>query len=131
MVTDAFDSTTQSFNDLFDEIKQNVSLDGKQIDKLEKVQRKINLNLNLARKKFKIFQLQLRISDTEIQSTLQEFCKLLTGPQKEILSKMIEPLFLDEQIIPDKDRKKYQRYQKKRVSEFYKCFPQQEGIEVQ
>jgi hypothetical protein len=123
-VTDAFDETSKSFNDLFSDIRENVNLNAKQDEQLDQVQRKVNLNLNLAKKKFKIYKLQLRIADTEIQDTLQEFLNQLTGSQKEMLSEMIEELFLPDQLISDKDRKKYKRYQRKRVKDFYKVFPQ-------
>jgi hypothetical protein len=126
-----FDDTIEEFNSLFSEIEESVDLTTEQQERLDKHHRRVIMSLNLAKKRWKIFMLQVQMTNTEVQEGLQKFINTLTGKQKLQLNEMLQDMFLEDQLLNQQDTKKYLKYQKSKVKSFYKYFPQKdEGIEV-
>jgi hypothetical protein len=122
-VVEAFDFSIKTFNNYFEEIKVELDLEPKQLRKLEEVQRKVNTELGKSKRQFKIYQLSLKIANQEIQDTLEKFLNTLTGTQRLKLGEMVETLIPDEFLINNTDKKKYEKYQKKKTKLYYECFP--------
>jgi hypothetical protein len=126
-VIGAFDFSIKSFNKLFDEIKAEVDLTSSQQKKLENLQRSINSEFGKSKRQFKIYQLSLKIANQEIQDTLEKFLNTLTGTQRSKLGEMVEDLIPDDFLINNSDKKKYDKYVKKKTKAFYDCFPVDNG----
>jgi hypothetical protein len=125
------DDSIVEFNSLFQDIEESVTLTTEQQEKLDKHHRRVILSLNLAKKRWKIFMLQVQMTNTEVQEGLQKFINCLSGKQKLQLNEMMQDIFLEDQLLNKQDTKKYQKYQKSKVKAFYKYFPQKdEGVEV-
>jgi len=125
------DDSIDEFNSLFQDIEESVTLTSQQQEKLDKHHRRVIMSLNLAKKRWKIFMLQVQMTNTELQEGLQKFINTLTGKQKLQLNEMLENLWREDQLLNQQDTKKFQKYQKSKVKSFYKYFQQKdEGIEV-
>ncbi len=126
-VIQAFDFSIKTFNNYFEEIKAELDLEPKQLRKLEEVQRKVNTELGKSKRQFKIYQLSLKIANQEIQDTLEKFLNTLTGTQRTQLGEMVENLIPDDFLVNNSDKKKYEKYQKKKTKLYYDCFPVDNG----
>lgn len=126
----AFQDTKDNFNQLFDELREELDLSPKQIEMVDKMQRKCNLSLNNCKTKWKLFIISTRQTNTELQGLLGKFVNTLDWDQKQSLSKLLDEMW-PEELLTDKDMNKYRKFQAKKVKLFYKMFPQHENSEVQ
>lgn len=131
-VNDAFSKTTENFRKLFNEMREEIALTPKQEEMLDKTERKVNLEISLAKRRFRIYQLQFQITDSQIQNILRKFTNSLTGEQRRTLGEMVEKeLFTKDQLLGNVDSRKYEKWKKKQTKSFYRTFGKEEGVEVQ
>jgi hypothetical protein len=127
----AFQETKNSFNDLFDKIREEVDLTPEQVRMIDTMQRRCNINLNTCKTKWKLFIIATKQANTELKELLSSFTRSLDSSQKQKLSEMVDKMFDSDELLSEKDRKKYQKYQAKKVELYFKMFPQHENSEVQ
>jgi len=131
-VLNIFDNTIESLSEIFSNIRKEMNLEPDQIKRLDQMERKTSLNLTLARRKYKVFQLSMRMANTEIENVMQKFTASLSGKQREELSQIVDKdLFLESEVLSKAENKKYQKYNKAKTKLWYKHFPQHENAEVQ
>jgi hypothetical protein len=122
-VISLIDDTIESLEDTFSSVRREVSLEPEQLKKLDQIQRKVNCSLTLAKRKYKVYELSLKIANNEIQDTIRKFTNSLSGRQKEELAKLVDDdLFLESQVLSKAKQKQFDKYNRAKTKLFYKHF---------